>query len=184
VTSVRRWGSRAALAAIWGMLIVVAAPAATDAVDSVVGPVSVRWATEASHHTPETAIGPAADLSGPVAGSFVQHPAGVRVRRVISAGDLRRKAPSALRALFAALAFAARVDTTVRQPQPRRAAPPDATRRGPDLSRSPPSASPTDRACAAELTRHPHGAGIESGGTSCLMSRTTSTARSPAPRTG
>jgi hypothetical protein len=184
VTSLHRWGTRAALAAICGLLVVVAAPTATDAVDSVVGPVSVRSAAEASHHAIGTAIASAADRSGPVAGSFVQHPADVGVRRVISTGNLRRKAPSAVRGLLAALAPGARVDATVRQPQPPDAAPADATQRGPDLSRSPPRASPADRARAAELTRRPHRVGIEPGGTSCLMSRTTSTARSPAPRTG
>jgi hypothetical protein len=79
----------------------------------------------------------------------------VPVRRVISAGDLRRKAPSAIRALLAVLVFAAVVEATVRQPWPVTTAPPDATQWGPDLARSPPPVSPAYRAFAVELTRRP-----------------------------
>ena len=44
VSAFERLGYQAVILAIWGMLLIVAAPAAADAVESVVGPVSVERA--------------------------------------------------------------------------------------------------------------------------------------------
>ena len=83
VSAFQRLGYQAVILAIWGMLLIVAAPAAADAVESVVGPVSVDRALPMTLDRAHRSSSPASwDPREPLSSG---------IRRVTSAGDARRR---------------------------------------------------------------------------------------------